>query len=139
MLKRLKTECIDLYYQHRVDPAIPVEEVAGIMGDLIQEGKIKHWGMSEAGADDITRAHRVCPLTAVQSRYSMMCREYEYSLFPTLEQLGIGFVAFSPLATDFCPTGTIRIPSLSQAQIIEASCLNLRRRTWKQTWCFLNC
>lgn len=100
-LKRLKTEQIDLYYQHRVDPEIPVEEVAGVMSDLIQEGKIKHWGMSEASADEIVRAHGVCPLAAVQSRYSMMYREYEFSLFPTLEQSGIGFVAFSPLANGF--------------------------------------
>ena len=96
-LQRLGTEYIDLYYQHRVDPKIPAEEVAGAMGDLIKEGKIRHWGISEATEEDIRRAHVVCPLAAVQNRYSMMARAYE-SLFPVLEELGIGFVAFSPLA-----------------------------------------
>ena len=95
--KRIGTDCIDLYYQHRVDPKIPVEEVAGVMADLIQEGKILHWGISEATEEDIRRAHAVCPLTAVQNRYSMMARAYE-ALFPVLEELNIGFVAFSPFA-----------------------------------------
>jgi aryl-alcohol dehydrogenase-like predicted oxidoreductase len=98
-LQRLKTDRIDLYYQHRVDKKIPVEEVAGVMSELIKEGKIAHWGMSEASADDIRRAHAVCPLTAVQSRYSMMSRQKEEDTFPTVEELGIGFVAFSPLAS----------------------------------------
>ena len=96
-LRRLGTDRIDLYYQHRIDPKIPVEEVAGVMGELIQEGKIRHWGISEATAEDIRRAHAVCPLTAVQNRYSMMARGYEL-LFPVLEELQIGFVAFSPFA-----------------------------------------
>ena len=96
-LQRLGTDYIDLYYQHRVDPQIPAEEVAGVMGDLINEGKIRHWGISEATEEDIRRAHTVCPLTAVQNRYSMMARAYE-SLFPVLEEFGIGFVAFSPFA-----------------------------------------
>lgn len=96
-LQRLGTDYIDLYYQHRVDPKIPAEEVAGVMGDLIKEGKIRHWGISEATEEDIRRAHAVCPLTAVQNRYSMMARAYE-SLFPVLEELSIGFVAFSPFA-----------------------------------------
>ena len=96
-LQRLGTDYIDLYYQHRVDPKIPVEEVAGVMGDLIKEGKIRHWGISEATEEDIRRAHAVCPLTAVQNRYSMMARAYE-SLFPVLEERNIGFVAFSPFA-----------------------------------------
>jgi aldo/keto reductase family oxidoreductase len=96
-LRRLGTDYIDLYYQHRVDPQIPVEEVAGVMEALIREGKIRHWGISEATEDDIRRAHAVCPLTAVQNRYSMMARGYE-KLFPVLEELNIGFVAFSPFA-----------------------------------------
>lgn len=96
-LRRLGTDYIDLYYQHRVDPQIPVEEVAGVMGELIREGKILHWGISEATEEDIRRAHAVCLLTAVQNRYSMMARGYE-KLFPVLEELNIGFVAFSPFA-----------------------------------------
>ncbi|EKY01651.1 aldo/keto reductase [Selenomonas sp. oral taxon 138] len=96
-LQRLRTDYIDLYYQHRVDPQIPAEEVAGVMADLMQAGKIRHWGISEATEEDIRRAHAVCPLTAVQNRYSMMARAYE-SLFPVLEERNIGFVAFSPFA-----------------------------------------
>lgn len=96
-LKRLGTDHIDLYYQHRVDPNIPIEEVAGVMSKLIQQGKITHWGLSEATEDIIRRAHKVCPVTAIQNRYSMMARWHE-ELFPVLEELGIGFVAFSPLA-----------------------------------------
>lgn len=96
-LKRLGTGHIDLYYQHRADPNVPVEEVAGVMADLIREGKITHWGLSEATEDAIRRAHAVCPVTAIQNRCSMMARWYE-SLFPALEELNIGFVAFSPLA-----------------------------------------
>lgn len=99
-LKRLGTDHVDLYYQHRVDPAVPIEEVAGVMGELIREGKITHWGLSEADEETIRRAHAVCPLTAIQNRYSMMARWYE-ALFPVLEELGIGFVAFSPLANGF--------------------------------------
>jgi len=96
-LKRLQTDHIDLYFQHRVDPTVPIEEVAGVMSDLIQEGKITHWGISEATEEIIRRAHKICPLTAIENRYSMMARWYE-KLFPTLEELNIGFVAFSPLA-----------------------------------------
>lgn len=99
-LKRLGTDHIDLYYQHRSDPAVPIEEVAGIMADLIREGKITHWGLSEANGETIRRAHAVCPVTAVQNRYSMMARHNE-TLFPLLEELGIGFVAFSPMANGF--------------------------------------
>ena len=96
-LKRLQTDHIDLYYQHRPDPKIPSEEVAGVMAELIREGKIIHWGLSEAKEDTIRRAHAVCPVTAIQNRYSMMARWYE-ELFPVLEELGIGYVAFSPMA-----------------------------------------
>lgn len=99
-LKRLDTDHIDLYYQHRTDPDVPVEEVAGVMADLIKEGKITHWGLSEADGEMIRRAHAVCPVTAIQNRYSMMARWYE-DLFPALEELNIGYVAFSPLANGY--------------------------------------
>ncbi len=100
-LKRLKIETIDLLYQHRVDPNVPIEEVAGAVKELIQEGKVKHWGLSEAGVQTIRRAHKVQPLTAVQSEYSMWWRRPEEELLPTLEELGIGFVPFSPLGKGF--------------------------------------
>lgn len=100
-LRRLGVDCIDLYYQHRVDPKIPVEEVALTMADLIKEGKIVHWGMSEANAEQIRTAHAVCPVTAVQNRYSMMTRGWEETVFPVCEELNIGYVAFSPLANGF--------------------------------------
>ncbi|MDE6680879.1 MAG: aldo/keto reductase [Muribaculaceae bacterium] len=99
-LRRLQTDHIDLYYQHRQDPNVPVEDVAGLMGDLIKEGKILGWGLSEVDEATIRRAHSVTPVTAIQNRYSMMARWYE-NLFPVLEELGIGFVAFSPLANGF--------------------------------------
>lgn len=99
-LKRLGTDHIDLYYQHRPDPDVPVEEVAGVMSELIQEGKVTHWGLSESTEDMIRRAHAVCPVTAIQNRYSMMARWHE-TLFPALEELQIGYVAFSPLANGF--------------------------------------
>lgn len=105
-LKRLKIDSIDLYYQHRVDPNVPIEEVAGVAQDLIKEGKVKHWGLSEAGVETIRRAHAVQPLTAIQSEYSMMWRSPEEQLLPTLEELGIGFVPFSPLGKGFL-TGKI--------------------------------
>ena len=96
-LRRLRTDHIDLYYQHRIDPKVTPEEVAGVMADQICEGKILHWGISEATEEYLRRAHKVCPVTAVQNRYSMMARRHE-ALFPVLEELGVGFVAFSPLA-----------------------------------------
>ena len=99
-LKRLGVDHIDLHFQHRTDPRVSPEEVAGVMADLIREGKITHWGISEAQPEYLRRAHAVCPVTAVQNRYSMMARQYE-SLFPVLEELGIGFVAFSPMANGF--------------------------------------
>ena len=105
-LKRLKTDRIDLFYQHRVDPDVPVEEVAGTVRDLIQEGKVKHFGMSEAGAQSIRRAHAVQPVAALQSEYSLWWREPESSVLPTLKELGIGFVPFSPLGKGFL-TGAI--------------------------------
>nr|WP_314522144.1 aldo/keto reductase [uncultured Lelliottia sp.] len=105
-LKRLKTEVIDLYYQHRVDPDVPVEELAGTIADLIAEGKVKHFGLSEAGVDTIRRAHAVCPVTALQSEYSLWWREPEQAILPLLEELNIGFVPFSPLGKGFL-TGAI--------------------------------
>ncbi len=105
-LKRLQVEAIDLFYQHRVDPNVPIEEVAGAVKDLIQEGKVKHFGMSEAAAQTIRRAHAVQPVTAVQSEYSLWWRRPEEEVLPTLEELGIGFVPFSPLGKGFL-TGKI--------------------------------
>ncbi len=99
-LKRLGTDHIDLYYQHRADPNVPVEEVAGVMSELIRAGKITHWGLSETNEEQLRRAHNICPVTAIQNRYSMMARWNE-KLFPALDELGIGFVAFSPLANGF--------------------------------------
>lgn len=96
-LKRLQTDHLDLYYIHRIDRKIPIEETAGVMKELIKAGKVTHWGISEADENTLRRAHAVCPVTAVQNRYSMMYRDYE-ALFPVLEELNIGFVAFSPLA-----------------------------------------
>jgi aryl-alcohol dehydrogenase-like predicted oxidoreductase len=100
-LKRLKTDVIDLFYQHRVDPEVPIEDVAGAVKDLIQQGKVKHFGMSEAGAKTIRRAHAVQPVTALQSEYSLWYRTPEAEIIPTLEELGIGFVPFSPLGKGF--------------------------------------
>ena len=105
-LKRLRTDRIDLFYQHRVDPNVPIEDVARTIKDLIREGKVKHFGLSEAGADTIRRAHAVQPVAAVQSEYSMWWREPEEKVLPTLEELGIGFVPFSPLGKGFL-TGAI--------------------------------
>ena len=105
-LQRLKVEAIDLYYQHRVDPEVPIEEVAGAVKDLIEKGKVKYWGLSEAGAQTIRRAHAVHPVAALQSEYSLWTREPEKEIIPTLEELGIGFVPFSPLGKGFL-TGKI--------------------------------
>jgi aryl-alcohol dehydrogenase-like predicted oxidoreductase len=105
-LKRLKTDVIDLLYQHRVDPNVPIEDVAGTVKELIREGKVKHFGLSEAGAKTIRRAHAVQPVTALQSEYSLWWREPETQVFPTLQELGIGFVPFSPLGRGYL-TGAI--------------------------------
>lgn len=105
-LKRLRTNCIDLFYQHRVDPQVPIEDVAGTVKDLIAEGKVKHFGLSEAGVQTIRRAHAVQPVTAVQSEYSLFWRGPEQELLAVLEELGIGFVPFSPLGAGFL-TGKI--------------------------------
>src|SRR6059058_1065242 len=106
-LKRLKTDVIDLFYQHRVDPNVPIEDVAGAVKELIQQGKVKHFGLSEAGVKTIRRAHKVQPVTALQSEYSLWWREPEAEVIPTLEELGIGFVPFSPLGKGFL-TGQIK-------------------------------
>ena len=105
-LRRLKTDIIDLFYQHRVDPNVPIEDVAGTVKDLIQQGKVRHFGLSEAGVKTIRRAHKVQPVTALQSEYSLWWREPEAEIIPTLEELGIGFVPFSPLGKGFL-TGAI--------------------------------
>jgi aryl-alcohol dehydrogenase-like predicted oxidoreductase len=105
-LRRLQVEAIDLYYQHRVDPAVPIEDVAGAVRDLIEQGKVKHFGMSEAAAQTIRRAHAVQPVTAIQSEYSLWWRRPEAEVLPTVEELGIGFVPYSPLGKGFL-TGTI--------------------------------
>jgi aryl-alcohol dehydrogenase-like predicted oxidoreductase len=105
-LKRLKTDVIDLFYQHRVDPNVHIEDVAGTVKELIQEGKVKHFGLSEAGVETIRRAHAVQPVTALQSEYSLWWREPEQEVLPTLQELGIGFVPFSPLGKGFL-TGAI--------------------------------
>jgi len=105
-LRRLKTDVIDLFYQHRVDPNVPIEDVAGAVKDLIQQGKVKHFGLSEAGVETIRRAHKVQPVAALQSEYSLWWREPEAAVIPTLEELGIGFVPFSPLGKGFL-TGKI--------------------------------
>jgi len=105
-LRRLRTDRIDLFYQHRVDPNVPIEEVAGTIKELIQQGKVKYWGLSEAGVQTIRRAHAVQPVTALQSEYSLWWREPEKEIIPTLEELGIGFVPFSPLGKGFL-TGKI--------------------------------
>ena len=105
-LKRLRTDVIDLFYQHRVDPNVPIEDVAGAVKELIQQGKVKHFGLSEAGVQTIRRAHKVQPVTALQSEYSLFWREPEAEVIPTLEELGIGFVPFSPLGKGFL-TGKI--------------------------------
>jgi aryl-alcohol dehydrogenase-like predicted oxidoreductase len=105
-LKRLRTDRIDLFYQHRVDPDVPIEEVAGAIQDLMAEGKVRHWGMSEAGMETLRRAHAVTPVTALQNEYSLWWRQPEEEVIPTLDELGIGFVPFSPLGRGFL-TGKI--------------------------------
>src|SRR5262249_33173008 len=105
-LRRLRTDRIDLFYQHRVDPAVPIEDAAGAISELIGEGKVRHWGLSEAGVEVIRRAHAVQPVAALQNEYSLWWREPEQQILPALEELGIGFVPFSPLGKGFL-TGKI--------------------------------
>ena len=113
-LKRLRTDCIDLLYQHRVDPGVPIEDVAGAVKELIAEGKVKHFALSEAGVQTIRRAHAVQPVTALQSEYSLWWREPEEQILPTLEELGIGFVPFSPLGKGFL-TGAVDPNALEES------------------------
>ncbi len=119
-LRRLRTDVIDLFYQHRVDPAVPIEDVAGAVKDLIADGKVRHFGLSEAGVPTIRRAHAVHPVTAVQSEYSLWWRQPEQDVLPALEELGIGFVAFSPLGKGFL-TGTINEATVFHATDFRAS------------------
>ena len=119
-LKRLRTDTIDLFYQHRVDPQVPIEDVAGTVGDLIREGKVRHFGLSEAGVDTIRRAHAEQPVAALQSEYSLWWREPEARIFPVLEELGIGFVPFSPLGRGFL-TGAIDASTTFEANDFRAN------------------
>ncbi|MRT43369.1 aldo/keto reductase [Enterobacteriaceae bacterium RIT702] len=122
-LKRMNIDCIDLFYQHRVDPNVPIEDVAGAVSDLIKEGKVKHFGMSEAGVEMIRRANAVLPVTALQSEYSLFTREPEEQILPVLEELGIGFVPFSPLGKGWL-TGKID----SNTQFVEGDVRNVLPR-----------
>jgi aryl-alcohol dehydrogenase-like predicted oxidoreductase len=132
-LERLRVDAIDLYYQHRVDPSVPIEDVAGTIRDLIAEGKVKHFGLSEAGAETIRRAHAVQPVSAVQSEYSLWFREPETNgVLATCEELGIGFVPFSPLGRGFSRGRSTR-PPRSTAATSATSCRGSRRRTGRRT------
>ena len=126
-LKRLKTDYIDLFYQHRIDPNVPIEEVAGTVKELIQEGKVKHFGLCEVNSETIRKAHAVLPVTALQSEYSMFWREPENEIIPTLEELGIGFVPFSPLGKGFL-TGTIN----ADVELDKADTRNMMPRFSKE-------
>ena len=130
-LKRLKTDVIDFFYQHRVDPNVPIEDVAGAVKQLIQEGKVKHFGLSEAGVQTIRRAHKVQPVTARQSEYSLWWREPEAEVLPTLEELGIGFVPFSPLGKGFLPGRSTKIRSSIRPTSATSSPV-LRQRLGRQ-------
>ena len=121
------TDVIDLFYQHRVDPDVPIEDVAGTVGDLIREGKVRHFGLSEAGAATIRRAHAVQPVTALQSEYSLWWREPEAEILPTLEELGIGFVPFSPLGRGFL-TGKIDADTKFESERLPQQSAALQRR-----------
>jgi len=137
-LKRLNVDCIDLFYQHRVDPDVPIEDVAGAVKELIQEGKVKHFGLSEAGVQAIRRAHKVQPVTALQSEYSLWWREPEAEVMPTLGELGIGFVPFSPLGKGFL-TGKISEETKFDKAISGMSCLASRGRTEKRIRLWWTC
>ncbi|OGN92893.1 MAG: aldehyde oxidase [Chloroflexi bacterium RBG_13_50_21] len=136
-LKRLKVDAIDLFYQHRVDPAVPIEDVAGAVKDLIQAGKVKHFGLSEAGAQTIRRAHAVQPVTAVQSEYSLWWREPEAAVLPTCEELGIGFVPFSPLGRGFL-TGKITENTTFDSSDIRSRIPRFTPEARKANWIFVD-
>ena len=131
-LKRLRTDRIDLFYQHRVDLDVPIEDVGGTVKGLIAEGKVKHFGLSEAGAATIRRAHAVQPIAALQSEYSLWWREPEREVLPTLEELGIGFVPFSPLGKGFLPARSMT-RRRSSRPIFATPCRGLTKRTGKRT------
>ena len=138
-LKRLKVDVIDLFYQHRVDPDVPIEDVAGAVKDLIQEGKVKHFGLSEAGEQTIRRAHAIQPVTAVQSEYSLWTRDPEAELLPTLEELGIGFVPYSPLGRASSrerSTKPLRstVPTSAAPSLVLRQRLGKRIRRWLICW-----
>lgn len=130
-LRRLQTDYIDLYFQHRIDPNVQPEEVAKVMAKLIREGKILHWGISETTDEYLRRAHAVCPVTAIQNRYSMMARRYE-ALFPVLEELGVGFVAFSPLANGLLSTYYTADSRFDFATDYRASMPQFRKESFEQ-------
>ena len=137
-LKRLNTDVIDLFYQHRVDPDVPIEDVAGAVKDLIAEGKVKHFGLSEAGAKTIRRAHAVQPVTAVQSEYSLWTRDPEAEVLPVLEELGIGFVPWSPWAKAFSPEKSTPQPisiAPTSAPLSLASPPKRAKPTWRWSSC----
>ena len=132
-LKRLRVEAIDLFYQHRVDPNVPTEDVAGAVKDLIQEGKVRHFGLSEASAETIRRAHAILPVTAVQSEYSLWWREPELDVLPTCEELGIGFVPFSPLGKGFL-TGKVNETTSFDSSDIRSRIPRFRPAAQKANW-----
>jgi aryl-alcohol dehydrogenase-like predicted oxidoreductase len=133
-LKRLKTDVIDLFYQHRVDPNVPIEDVAGALKDLIQQGKVKHFGLSEAGAKTIRRAHAVQPLTAVQSEYSLWTRDPEADVLPTCEELGIGFVPWSPLGQGFLTGKVDHTMTLDSSSDLRATFPRFTPEARKANW-----
>jgi aryl-alcohol dehydrogenase-like predicted oxidoreductase len=136
-LKRLRVEAIDLFYQHRVDPDVPIEDVAGAVKDLIQEGKVKHFGLSEAGAETIRRAHAVQPVTAVQSEYSLWWRAPEEEVLPACEELGIGFVPFSPLGKGFL-TGKVDENTTFDSSDIRSRIPRFRPEARKANWVLID-
>lgn len=133
-LRRLQTDRIDLYFWHRIDPDVQPEEVAEVMAKLIREGKILHWGISETTEEYLRRAHAVCPVTAIQNRYSMMARQHE-RLFPVLEELGVGFVAFSPLANGLLTTYYTADNSFDYATDYRAPMPQFRKESYEQNRC----
>jgi len=136
-LQRLRVEALDLFYQHRVDPDLPIEDVAGTVKDLIQEGKVKHFGLSEAGAETIRRAHAVQPVTAVQSEYSMWWRNPEEDVLPTCEELGIGFVPYSPLGKGFL-TGKVDENTTFDGSDIRSRIPRFTPEARKANWAFID-
>ncbi len=136
-LKRLRVEAIDLFYQHRVDPEVPIEDVAGAVKDLIEEGKVKHFGLSEAAAETIRRAHAVLPVTAVQSEYSMWWRTPEEEVLPTCEELGIGFVPYSPLGKGFL-TGKVDENTIFDSSDIRSRIPRFTPEARKANWVLID-